>query len=154
MLRSRLIIVALGLWLFSFVLPAHAEFGFGFHCFTLSLLFGVYPRLSVATNLLPLVTLVSVFADWKAFRSETAFSWRWSTFSGRVAKLSVAACLLNLCWLVYSVNIGYTSSDYMTLAGELRIGYYLWVLSFMLLALGGFLESRASFTKSRIREIT
>ena len=132
----NLLVAALGCWLFSFVLPAHAEYGFGFHCFAWSLLVGVYPRLSVATNLLPLVALVSIVANWKAFWHEGALGKRWSNISSWVAVLSVAAIFLNLFWLVYRVQVGFASPEYISFAGSLRIGYYLWALSFVPLALG------------------
>ena len=137
----NLLVAALGCWLFSFVLPAHAEFGFGFHCFTWSLLVGVYPRVSVATNLLPLVALVSIVANWRAFWNEGALGKRWSNISSSVAGLSAAAVFINLFWLVYRVKAGFTAPEYMSFAGSLRIGYYLWILSFVLLALGSLRQS-------------
>ncbi len=120
------------------MLPTHAEYGFGYDCFYLSLAGGVFPRLSVAKNLSPVVVLVFLFTNWKALQNERAFSWRWLNILRKLPKFSVAASLVNLCWPAYRVDVGYINTSYVAFAGDLEVGYYLWVGSFMLLALGSF----------------
>ena len=118
-----LFLISIGIWIISFFIPAYADFS-GYGCVFLAIAAGPFGFVSILTNLLPLIVIIALLLNAKAFWSGRVFDGNWSYALGIIGKISVGAFVLNLIWIIIPIG------DLAIFSG-LKAGYFLWAFSFL-----------------------